>query len=483
MKRTFTIFCLILALTALYAGTALANQPKPSAPNQPAYLKSIPPDKLKQDLDFLFKTIEEVHPNMYAYVSQEKFKPLKEQLYERISSPMKPLDFYKVVAPVVASLKSGHTFMYPPSFKKTSAFGKYVKNGGKIFPLALDWDGERAILAGNYTDQNLPLGGVLLEINGQDASVVIKRLSRYFPAERRHIFPWQMERVELLRPAIWLEYGPVELLNIRIKAIDYTTSDYVINFTTSDKIKTKEVPNNKKNSYRYFTGCDTYLIRLNDWSSLEGIKKFCNEVFEKIRDQKASNLIIDIRNNPGGNSTCAEAFIEHLTDQPYYLFEEAQVKLSTQFCSRYGVNVPSDAIGTMWTMKGQLKQSKPNPLRFKGRVYLLAGVRSTSTSTAFAAAIKYFGIASIIGEETADPTTVYGNAFDFNLPNSNLRVLSACQIYVCAGSKNDSHGVIPDYEVKQKPEDTAKGVDTVLQFTLDLIKESNSKIMSKHKTE
>ena len=47
------------------------------------------------------------------------------------------------------------------------------------------------------------------------------------------------------------------------------------------------------------------------------------------------------------------------------------------------------------------------------------------------------------------------------------------------GSKNDGRGVIPDYEVKQKPEDTAKGVDTVLQFTLNLIKESNSKAPGK----
>ena len=34
--------------------------------------------------------------------------------------------------------------------------------------------------------------------------------------------------------------------------------------------------------------------------------------------------------------------------------------------------------------------------------------------------------------------------------------------------------LLSDYEVKQKPEDTAKGVDTALQFTLNLIKDPNS---------
>ena len=42
--------------------------------------------------------------------------------------------------------------------------------------------------------------------------------------------------------------------------------------------------------------------------------------------------------------------------------------------------------------------------------------------------------------------------------------------FVFAGGKDDGRGVLPDYEVKQKPEDTAKGADTVLQFTLNLVK-------------
>jgi len=41
------------------------------------------------------------------------------------------------------------------------------------------------------------------------------------------------------------------------------------------------------------------------------------------------------------------------------------------------------------------------------------------------------------------------------------------------GKNYVENGIIPDYEVKQKPEDTAKGVDTVLQFTLNLIKDPN----------
>ena len=103
------VILMLLYLCSYNAGNPTGSRSSSQQSSSPTYTQLVPPEKLKEDLDFLFKTIEEVHPNMYAYVSQEEFKQLKEQLYERISRPIKSLNFYKVVAPVVASLRSGHT--------------------------------------------------------------------------------------------------------------------------------------------------------------------------------------------------------------------------------------------------------------------------------------------------------------------------------------------------------------------------------------
>ena len=464
--QKITMFALVSCV--LYTAITFAeSQVQNQEPNQPAYLNSIPPDKLKEDLDFLFKTIEEVHPNIYAYTSKVEFDPMREQLYKSLNQPINRLEFYKLIAPVITSLKSGHTFIFPP----VDEFSEHVKAGGKVFPLSLNWDGKNAILVNNYGPTNLPIGGTILSINRQDAGEVISRLARYFPAERRTTFRWQLERDELLRPCIWLEYGPIESLDVRIRAIDESVNDYTIKFVTLDEIKAKESSDKKKNSYRDIAQYNAFLIKLNDWVPVEEIKKFCSEAFKEIHEQKVSNLIIDIRNNPGGNSDCAEAFTEYLTEKPYRLFEEVKAKLSKQFCNRFGAKVSDEMMGTIFSKKVPLRQPKPNPLRFKGQTFLLIGVRSTSTSTAFAAAMKHFDIGILVGEEPAEPLTCYGNAFDYMLPNCGLKASSACQVYVFPGSKNDGRGVLPNYEVKQNPQDTTKGVDTVLEFTLNLIKE------------
>jgi C-terminal processing protease CtpA/Prc len=112
--------------------------------------------------------------------------------------------------------------------------------------------------------------------------------------------------------------------------------------------------------------------------------------------------------------------------------------------------------------------------RFKGKVFVLIGHRTVSDCTTFAQVIRFYKAGKLIGEETADPTVRGAEYISFKLPNSDLNFCVTTKKFILVGGKPDGRGVIPDYEVKQKPEDTAKGVDTVLQFTLDLIRKSSS---------
>jgi len=125
------------------------------------------PRQMKADLDFLFKTIEEVHPNMYEYISDDEFGEHRKRLYGQINQPLTRAEFYKLVAPIIAELRSGHLRLWPPK-------GDFRAISSNVFAIGLRWDGQNAILKENYGPENLPLGGKLLEINGQDAPSVQK---------------------------------------------------------------------------------------------------------------------------------------------------------------------------------------------------------------------------------------------------------------------------------------------------------------------
>ncbi len=47
----------------------------------------------------------------------------------------------------------------------------------------------------------------------------------------------------------------------------------------------------------------------------EKFNLFLEETFRKIKEEEIEHLIIDIRNNSGGNSTLGDALLDYLTDK------------------------------------------------------------------------------------------------------------------------------------------------------------------------
>ena len=449
-----------------------------------SYTKVFSPNELDEDLDFLFKTIEEVHPNMYAYTSNESFSKLRDQLYGQISKSMSRLEFYKAVAPVVSSLKNGHTFMNLPR----GAFAEYLRKGGRIFPLGFHWDGRSVILKSSASGDDLPIGGEVLTIDNQKAQEFLIRTARYFPAENKSYNLGSLETGTTLSMFLWFEKGDAELLTLSIQGMDGTVKQYVVQSLTQQEIENQDTANETKDntvitdknpnySYRYISEQKTGLIEFNACVDLEKFEVFLDEAFRKIKEQSPDNLIIDIRKNSGGNSSLGDELLRYLTDKPCRQFEKYEWKVSKQVCEQYrllGMEEPEGEIGSIQSYEVGFEQPEDNPLRFKGKQFLLIGPRTVSSAVSFASAVKHFGLGTLIGQETLDTPVSYGEIIGGSLPNTCLGFSVACKRFVDAGAVENGRGVIPDYEVNQKPEDTAKGVDTVLQFTLGLIKNAEA---------
>ena len=480
------IVLILICLCSCNTKNSAPSQTPLQTSAQPQYTEIVSSDKLREDLDFLFKTIEEVHVNMYAYVNKEDFDLRREQLYRDINHPMSGLEFYKLVAPVVASLKNGHTYVHPPG----KAFGEYVQKGGKRIPLVLHWNGTSVILKSYVNPINMPVGGEVLTIENQNAKEFLTKLARYLPSENKAYNLGFLERKDVLSMFLWLDMGEAESLKLRIKNTKGTVEEY--NITSLSKMEIEsEIENNKSKyetmsshegksaryTYRFIPDYNTGLIEFNSFRDLEKFRAFLNETFKELKEHNVSSLIIDVRSNPGGSSSLGDEFLKYLTDKPFLQFERVDIKISTQLCKvqkwikrRYFFARK----GSIKSMKGQLIQPGKNPLRFSGQIFVLIGRRTASSAVSFAQAIKHFDIGTLVGQETVDTPVNYGDCPSFALPHSGLSFSVAAKRFVCAGGKPDGRGVLPDYEVEQKPQDSAKGVDTVLQFTLNMIRKGEN---------
>jgi C-terminal processing protease CtpA/Prc len=127
-------------------------------------------------------------------------------------------------------------------------------------------------------------------------------------------------------------------------------------------------------------------------------------------------------------------------------------------------------IGRIEELEFQLQKPKNNSLFFEGDVYLLIGPNTFSSANILADMIKCYQIGTVIGEETGGLTIAFGDIIPFQLSNTKLNGGCSFKKFYHPCGKSDGHGVIPDIEVKQNAADLKKGIDTVMEFTIEYIK-------------
>ncbi len=116
--RTFIspVFCLsLLASPMLQAGSLAAGTPDEPAASSlgslPAGMtgKTIEPDKLVADFRLARQALEEGHSGIYRYSAKEELDGLFDSAEKSLIRPMSAVEFYRILAPVVAAIKCGHT--------------------------------------------------------------------------------------------------------------------------------------------------------------------------------------------------------------------------------------------------------------------------------------------------------------------------------------------------------------------------------------
>src|SRR3954468_20618762 len=69
----------------------------------------IPAKLLRDDFRIMRRTLEEAHGGIYRYTSKAEMDRTFERTLQKIDQPMTDLEFWRLVAPVVAHIKCGHT--------------------------------------------------------------------------------------------------------------------------------------------------------------------------------------------------------------------------------------------------------------------------------------------------------------------------------------------------------------------------------------
>ncbi|QJD81492.1 S41 family peptidase [Spirosoma rhododendri] len=119
---------------------------------------------------------------------------------------------------------------------------------------------------------------------------------------------------------------------------------------------------------------------------------------------------------------------------------------------------------------------QPNPLAFRGTLYLLISPAVASAGSLFASLVVSEGQAVVIGQETMGG--YYGHtghkSVDYELPTSKIRmhfsIVDLQQAVATRGSMAYGCGVLPTYNVSQSCENYIHQQDAEMEAVLSLIK-------------
>ena len=465
--------------------------------NENEITKKISVDKLHKDIDCFMEVLEEVHVNPYLNIQKDKYYSEVRKLKLSIDKPLTRKEFYQVFTPVVLMLKDSHTNTHFPQ----EIFDHYKKEGGKFLPIDITVDENKKVFVKKDYSLNAVLPGTeIVSINDIKSEFIVNKLLQY---EKGIAETANMKRIQgRFGDMLWQVYdfeGPFKL--------KLENEDIIVEGMALDQIEHRKKAGDTQNTGHEsieYKKLDEHIGLLKVQSFWIGENQFNEKIkdcFTQIKSDSVKSLIIDVRDNQGGSEINGNELLQYMTDKSFNMYSLFLRKKSKRYCDRFRedykwwarwfmtirthtwfdenakivfssyVNTP---YGEVDSLAFPLIQPRDNPLRFKGQLFVLMNHYSYSATVGFLGAVKDYQIAPIIGTESGESPNGFGEAYYFELPNSRLLCRSSTTFMLRPnGDPTMTTGILPDYKIEQKQEDTEKGVDTALKFCINLIKNND----------
>tara|TARA_B100000809_G_scaffold57208_1_gene53272 strand:+ start:146 stop:2002 length:1857 start_codon:yes stop_codon:yes gene_type:complete len=217
-------------------------------------------------------------------------------------------------------------------------------------------------------------------------------------------------------------------------------------------------------------------------------KDFVWELIDSLNNKKIQNLVIDLRNNPGGNLTLGIQLLYFLTDQEglkgfsdfaytsdiyksYFPSEysELEKKYPNGFSkNKLVLNKNSDNLFYEITNRKSKYYVPENRPVFKGKVFVISNYRTGSAAAMLTTLFQDNNIGTIIGTSVGNNPTGATTYTPMKLPKTKASI-SIATTYQERPNKEKGKIQIPDYWVEYSIEDLILGKDPYLEKIKELI--------------
>jgi len=466
--------------------------------------------KLNKDLNILKHNLETIHAGLYNYTSKKDIDVIFEKIRQKIKKPMTTIEFYRLIVVLHKYIKNGHTIIIP-----SEKFENLTAPTRPIFPLDIYWDkSELYVLRNNSNNPSIKVGSKIDSINGYKASELFSKMSNLWTRDGNNkTFPEGITQrafsgfyVNLIGipktyEIVYINKESKEKRKITIQGLTsneieenrterYGDLHYYWQKEDGDPI-TLEIKN--RIALLKIKTCSTSDIRKFGKS----VRSIVNKHFKHIMKNDVEHLIIDIRDNGGGEEIITRELLRHLSPKPFILSRDSylianKIPNKKMFADNVGLLNTFAKIG-LYKGKDEFyrlnafgrlvyrssvahKKYKPSKDVFFGKIYTITNAYTFSEGGSVASSLKTLTNSTFIGEEPGGNSNkhVAGLTLTLILPNSGNRIIiPLANQFIYTSVKESDRGVIPDHKIRNTIDDIINGRDAPLKYTYQLIKNSN----------
>lgn len=471
MRARLIIFCVLFFCAACFS-----KQNKGSG-------ELIDARALKEDLSILLTTLKESHPGLYWYSTQAGIDSLFDNANAVIKHGMTKLEFFKLMMLVVAGIKCSHTSIRLPA----NIHNEMAQSFTKLLPFEFYFQDEKGFIRRSFNSSNHH-GEEVVSINGTPIKQILEKLMAGIPADGyNRTFKYNILSRGMMTEGHALHYGDTAIYLIDIKDKDGKLQTIQVNAASPQQVRATTINSLPIFSLDYRDSIALLSINsfvINTRSFTDSI----TAIFQTIKEKNVRGLIIDLRQNGGGNNENVSTLYSFIAPSPFRHLRQAEmlgkplthaVHISNaRSIDNYSRNHEQD--GRFIVNESYVGTRMTNPqerFAFSGDVVVLASGNTVSAASEFVAIFHYLQRGKIVGEETGGCYygSTGGNYLNLRLPNSELEVrIPTIRIFTAVDEdyirQPKGRGTFPDYPIIPGIEDILGGKDVQMEKALEILR-------------
>lgn len=430
-------------------------------------------EKTIEDYGILYSSLINYHPAPFFYLKENDLAAFYENQKALITDSLSEMELLFLCRELITKIRCGHTQALP-----SEDWFKSIRGLKNQIPFEVkNIEGKLYISSTIDSTFDFHVNDELISVNTVPVKDIIDRL---LTMETGDGFTQTFRnRIVEIRFRIYLLF----LLGIPPEyVIEFRNSEGEVKQTTIQPTKEKiieipkpGVPDNLKmifentwSSFSFDSDANLGYLKIVSFLEKKEYKKYYKQVFKYLKQHPNSKLIIDLRENPGGDFRHGNRFLTYLSSEKVFLNFERPRKDRTEneFVKfNYWDKLVQFAFAVKprkYKTEGQITETfvyRPKKNAFNGKLYVITNGITFSQAALVSSHLREHG-AVFFGQETGGAEIGCNGMLTYKLvlPNSGIKVdIPAYHVKSNSTKGQFGYGVKPDFPIALTVDNTIDG--------------------------